>query len=114
MTIAATCNAVVSSTVVAFIPPNDIDLVGPMPQVLRVGFAPFGIATQLVTIAIMMSLGIRVAQASVNFTGITRMPMVAGWDRLLPAWFTQLHATHRTPMNSIVVVGVAQAGHSTP
>ena len=95
-----------TSTVVAFIPPGDIDLVGPMPQVLRVGFAPFGIATQLVTVAILMALGIRVAQASVNFTGITRLPMVAGWDKLLPAWFTQLHSTYRTPVNSIILVGV--------
>jgi glutamate:GABA antiporter len=95
-----------TSTVVAFIPPTDIDLVGPMPQVLRAGFAPFGIATQLVSIAILMALGIRVAQASVNFTGITRLPMVAGWDKLLPAWFTQLHAAYRTPVNSIILVGV--------
>jgi len=95
-----------TSTVVAFIPANDIDLVGPMPQVLRTGFAPFGIATQLVTIAILMALGIRVAQASVNFTGITRLPMVAGWDRLLPTWFTQLHASYRTPVNSILLVGI--------
>ena len=95
-----------TSTVVAFIPPSDIDLVGPMPQVLRIGFAPFGIATQLVTLAILMSLGIRIAQASVNFTGITRLPMVAGWDKLLPAWFTELHATYKTPVNSILLVGV--------
>jgi glutamate:GABA antiporter len=95
-----------TSTVVAFIPANDIDLIGPMPQVLRAGFAPFGFATQLVTLAIVMSLGIRVAQASVNFTGITRLPMVAGWDRLLPVWFTRLHASYRTPVNSILLVGV--------
>jgi glutamate:GABA antiporter len=94
-----------TSTVVAFIPLNDIDLIAPMPQVLRVGFAPFGFATQLVTLAIVMSLGIRVAQASVNFTGITRLPMVAGWDRLLPVWFTKLHVTYRTPVNSIILVG---------
>jgi amino acid transporter len=91
--------------VVAFIPPDNIDLVGPMPQVLRAGFAPFGIATQLVTIAILMALAIRLAQASVNFTGITRLPMVAGWDELLPAWFTRLHAIYRTPVNSIMLVG---------
>jgi len=95
-----------TSTVVAFIPPKDIDLIGPMPQVLRVGFAPFGIATQLVTIAILMALGIRLAQASVNFTGITRLPMVAGWDKLLPAWFTKLHPSYRTPVNSILLVGM--------
>jgi amino acid transporter len=95
-----------TSTVVALIPRDDIDLVGPLPQVLRVGFGPFGIASQLVTIAILMTLAMRVAQTSVNFTGIARLPMVAGWDRLLPEWFTRLHATYRTPVNSILAVGL--------
>ncbi|HEX3865586.1 MAG TPA: APC family permease, partial [Gemmatimonadaceae bacterium] len=95
-----------TSTVIAFVPTNDIDLVGPLPQVLRAGFGPFGIAAQLVTIAILMSLAMRVAQASVTFTAVTRLPMVAGWDRLLPAWFTRLHSTYHTPVNSIFLVGV--------
>ncbi len=33
--------------------------------------------------------------------------MVAGWDHLLPAWFSRLHPTHKTPTNSILVLGVA-------
>lgn len=95
-----------TATVVAYIPTNDIDLIGPLPQVLRAGFGPFGIAGSLVTIAIVMTLVMRVSQISVAFTAVTRLPMVAGWDRLLPAWFSRLHATHRTPVNSILVVAV--------
>ena len=94
-----------TSTVVALIPTDDIDLIGPLPQVLSVGFAPFGVASQLVTVAIFMTLGMRLAQTSVNFTGITRLPMVAGWDRLLPNWFTRLHQRYHTPVNSIILVG---------
>jgi amino acid transporter len=95
-----------TSTVIAFVPTDQIDLIAPLPQVLRAGFGPFGIAAKLVTAAILMTFAMRLAQTSVNFTGITRLPMVAGWDRLLPAWFTRLHATHRTPVNSILLVGV--------
>ena len=95
-----------TATVVAYIPRDEIDLIGPLPQVLRVGFGPFGIAGTLVTIAIVMTLVMRVSQISVAFTAVTRLPMVAGWDRLLPAWFSRLHATHRTPVNSILVVAV--------
>jgi len=95
-----------TTTVVTFIPNDRIDLIAPVAQVLRVGFAPFGIATQLVTLAIVMTLAMRLGQASVNFTGVTRLPMVAGWDRLLPAWFTRLHATYHTPVNSILLVGI--------
>ena len=94
-----------TSTVVAYVPNDDIDLIGPLAQVLRVGFGPFGIAAPLVTIAILMTLAMRVAQASVAFTAVTRLPMVAGWDRLLPAWFSRLHATYKTPVNSIILVG---------
>ena len=95
-----------TSTVVAFIPGNEIDLVGPLPQVLRVGFGPFGIAGELVTVAILLTLGMRVAQTNVSFTAVARLPMVAGWDRLLPPWFSKLHPRYRTPVNSILVVGV--------
>jgi glutamate:GABA antiporter len=95
-----------TATVVAYVPTSDIDLIGPMPQVLRVGFGPFGIAGPLVTIAILMTLAMRVAQVSVSFTAVTRLPMVAGWDRLLPAWFSRLHPRYRTPVNSIALVGV--------
>ena len=34
----------------------------------------------------------------------TRLPMVASWDGLLPAWFTRLHPRFRTPTNSIYFV----------
>jgi amino acid transporter len=94
-----------TSTVVAYIPAEQIDLVGPLPQVLRAGFGPLGIAGQLVTIAILLTLAMRVAQTNVAFTAVARLPMVAGWDRLLPSWFSRLHATYRTPVNSIVLVG---------
>ena len=99
-----------TSTVVAYVPTNDIDLVGPLPQVLRAGFGPFGIAGPLVTIAILMTLAMRVAQASVSFTAVTRLPMVAGWDSMLPAWFSRLHAKYQTPVNSIVLVGACSFG----
>ena len=101
-----------TSTVVAYIPTNDIDLVGPLPQVLRAGFGPFGIAGPLVTIAILMTLGTRIAQATFSFTAVTRLPMVAGWDRMLPSWFSRLHAKYQTPVNSIILVGACSFGLS--
>ena len=101
-----------TATVVAYVPTNDIDLIGPMPQVLRAGFGPFGIAGPLVTIAILMTLGMRLGQVSVTFTAVTRLPMVAGWDRLLPPWFSRLHERYRTPVNSVALVAVSSFGLS--
>ena len=96
-----------TATMVAYVPTDQMDLIGPLPQVLRIGFGPFGIAGPLVTIAILMTLASRMAQASVSFTAVTRLPMVAGWDRMLPAWFSKLHSKYRTPVNSIMLVGAA-------
>ncbi len=101
-----------TSTVIAYVPQNEIDLIAPLAQVLRAGFGPFGIAGPLVTVAIIMTLAMRVAQASVSFTAVTRLPMVAGWDRMLPAWFSRLHAKYRTPVNSILLVGACSFGIS--
>lgn len=95
-----------TATVVAYVPTTDIDLIGPMPQVLRVGLGPFGIAGPLVAAAILMTLAMRVAQVSVSFTAVTRLPMVAGWDRLLPASFSRLHPVYKTPVRSIVLVAI--------
>jgi glutamate:GABA antiporter len=99
-----------TSTVVAYVPNADIDLIGPIAQVLRIGYRPFGIAAPIVTAAILMTLAMRVGQASVAFTAVTRLPMVAGWDRMLPAWFSRLHPVYKTPGNSIAVVGAASFG----
>lgn len=96
-----------TSSVLSLVPPDKIDLIAPVPQVLSVGFGPLGIAAVIAPIAIMALLVIRLAQSSVMFAGTTRLPMVAGWDRLLPAWFTKLHAKYRTPVNSILFVGAA-------
>ena len=103
-----------TATMVAYVPTEKMDLIGPLPQVLRIGFGPFGIAGPLVTIAILMTLASRMAQASVSFTAVTRLPMVAGWDRMLPAWFSQLHAKYKTPVNSIMLVGACLVHDGAP
>jgi amino acid transporter len=98
--------------VLALVPFDQIDLIAPIPQVLSAGFAPFGRAAGVATATILVLLTIRVAQASVMFAGNTRLPMVAGWDGLLPAWFTRLHSRYQTPVNSIVFVGAVTLAFS--
>jgi amino acid transporter len=94
-----------TGSVLSLIPQDQIDLIAPIPQVLSVGFGPLGVAAGIASLTIVALLSIRLAQASVMFTGNTRLPMVAGWDDLLPAWFTKLHEKYRTPVNSIIFVG---------
>ncbi|HJR60479.1 MAG TPA: APC family permease [Vicinamibacterales bacterium] len=96
-----------TSSVLGMVPDDQIDLIAPIPQLLSVGFGPLGAVAAIVPFTLSALIAIRFAQASVNFAGSTRLPMVAGWDRLLPAWFTRLDDTHRTPRNSILFVGAA-------
>ena len=96
-----------TSAVLAMIPYDEIDLIAPIPQLLSAGFGPLGGVAAIVPITLSGMIAIRFAQASVNFAGSTRLPMVAGWDDLLPAWFTRLNDKYRTPVNSIFFVGAA-------
>lgn len=94
-----------TSSVLALVPFDQIDLIAPIPQVLSAGFTALGPVSGIATGTILVLLAIRVSQASVLFAGNTRLPMVAGWDGLLPAWFTRLHPRYQTPVNSTLFVG---------
>ncbi|HML18185.1 MAG TPA: hypothetical protein VK419_14245, partial [Bryobacteraceae bacterium] len=94
-----------TGSVLVFIPQTQIDLVSPVSQVLSVATQPFGIAASVAGSIILAVLGLRIAQTSVNFSATARLPMVAGWDHLLPKWFTKLHPKYRTPVLSIAFVG---------
>jgi amino acid transporter len=95
-----------TSSVLAFIPIDKIDLIAPIPQVLRTGFGSSGVGSAAAGIAILFITVRTIANSSIAFTGSTRMPMVAGWDNLLPQWFTRLHPRFRTPTNSILTIGL--------
>jgi amino acid transporter len=82
-----------------------VDLIGPIPQALRLGFAGVTAARIIVPVAILLLLTNYLSSFSLNFAANTRLPMVAGWDHLLPAWFTRLHPRYRTPVNSIIFLG---------
>jgi amino acid transporter len=84
-------------------PATAINYVAPIPQTLTMAFGEEGPAALLAKFAILL-LQIRIlGAASQLFTGATRLPMTAGWDHLIPAWFARLHPRHRTPVNSIYV-----------
>ncbi len=94
-----------TSSVLAFIGNNPIDLIGPVPQTLRLGLRSFPIAGAIASIGILLMTVRTISSTSVHVTGSSRLPMVAGWDRLLPNWFSRLHPQYKTPVNSIIFVG---------
>jgi amino acid transporter len=94
-----------TSSVLAFVGNRPIDLIGPVPQTLRLGLRSFSIAGAIASIGILLMTVRTISSTSVHVTGSSRLPMVAGWDRLLPGWFSRLHPRYKTPVNSIIFVG---------
>ena len=99
-----------TSAILAFVPADAVDVTAAIPQALSHAFQPFGIAKFILPISVILLLTNYVSTFNINFNGCARLPMVAGWDHLLPAWFTRLHPKYRTPVNSIFFgAGVAIA-----
>src|SRR5256714_3155754 len=94
-----------TSSVLAFVGNNQIDLIGPVPQTLRLRLRFFPIARAIAALGIIMMTVRSISATSIHVTGSSRLPMVAGWDRLLPTWFSRLHPRYKTPINSILFVG---------
>lgn len=94
-----------TSSVLVFVPRDQTDVIGPIPQTLSIGFRALGWAGTIGSIAILGITVRSIALMSIYFAGNTRLPMVAGWDRLLPGWFSRLHPKYKTPVNSILFVG---------
>ncbi len=93
-----------TASVVALVPKSSIDLIAPVPQALLLGWTSTGaggVVVMMVTVMLVIRL---LANTSFVFAGNSRLPMVAGWDGLLPAWFTRLHPRWRTPRNAILFV----------
>ena len=93
-----------TSSVLTFVGARPINLIGPIPQTFRLALGGTGGGQALARFGIFLGIARAVASASLIFTGLTRLPMTAGWDHFLPRWFTALHPRWKTPVNSIVFV----------
>jgi glutamate:GABA antiporter len=93
-----------TSSVLAFVGQQPINVIGPIPQTFRIAFGNQGPASMVAPFAIFLLIARAIASSSLIFTGLTRLPMTASWDHLVPAWFSRLDARRRTPVNSIVFV----------
>jgi amino acid transporter len=92
-------------SVLAIVPQDRIDLVSPIPQALTMAIGGHGVGRVIVPVLIVFLLLRQCGNVALIFAGNTRLPMVAGWDRLVPSWFTRLHPRFQTPHHSIFFVG---------
>lgn len=94
-----------TSSVVSIVPQDKIDLISPVSQALTLGTRPTDPGANLVPLVLGALLLAFVGQLAISFGVTTRLPLVAGWDNLLPAWFGRLHPRRKTPTNAILFVG---------
>ena len=96
-----------TSAILAFVPPSAEDVVAPVAQALSRGVQAFGVIGFVVPPAMLFLFVYYLATFCAFFTVSTRLPMVAGWDHLLPEWFSRLHPRYKTPTNSVLFLGAA-------
>lgn len=95
-----------TSAILSFLSPDQIDIIGPIPQTFRAALTGHSLAAIVVPAAVLLLLTNYLASFTLNFAANTRLPMCAGWDHLLPGWFTRLDPRYRTPVNSILFLGM--------
>ena len=93
-----------TSTVLAYIEPAKVDVSAAVPQVMQAGFGA-SLLGKAIALAAASAFNIAYTAAMVITTGVTsRLPMVAGWDGLLPKWWSELHPKFRTPSKAVAAV----------
>ncbi len=98
----------VTGALLTYTPAADVDLNGPVPQLLA---AAFGGGARAMSLGRMLGAGTNVAfaiatiaQFAVIVAETSRLPMVAAWDHLLPPAFTRLHPRYATPTLSLATI----------
>jgi amino acid transporter len=99
-----------TACVLTFTRPGDIDMISPTTQVLSRGAQATAMAFFVAPFMAVLMIGALVGSASIYYNGAIRLPMVAGWDHLLPAWLSRLHPRFKTPVGSIVFIGLTTFG----
>jgi amino acid transporter len=96
-----------TGAVLAYVPPARVDLAAAVPQAIQAGFGFTGWGGALTKLAA-FGFSVSYLATMVLYIGmIARLPMVAGWDGLLPAWWSTLNPRYRTPIKAISVVTIS-------
>jgi amino acid transporter len=100
-----------TGALLTYTPADKIDLTGPIPQVLAAAFGTSNAASSGINWPGLLGRGailglalFTIAQFAMIVAETSRLPMVAGWDGILPEWFTRLSPRYGTPVRSIAVI----------
>lgn len=93
-----------TGALLAYVPPDRVDLAAPLQQLMQAGFGNKGFGEVLTVITIVSLFLSWFAGALALMAMTARFPMVIGWDGLLPEWWSHLHPRFRTPVKALAAV----------
>ena len=93
---------VCTSAVQAYV--ADVDMAAPISQTIQAGFGASSLGRILTLLAGTGFNLVLIAGVVVVVGMVARLPMAAGWDGLLPEWWSELHPRYRTPSKAIAAV----------
>ena len=96
-----------TSAVLSYIPVANVDMAAPVSQVIQAGFGPTAVGGAFAAIAVIAFCFTLTAGLVIVAGMVARLPMAAGWDGLLPAWWSQLHPRFGTPTKAIAAIAAA-------
>jgi amino acid transporter len=102
-----------TGSLLSYVPAQNIDLAAPVSQTLGAAFGASPVTQWIASAGVFAIIVLSVAQYTVIVAETSRLPLVAGWDGLLPAWFTRLHPRFRTPTRALWFVVLCCFGLAT-
>jgi amino acid transporter len=100
-----------TGSILSYTRADQVDLVNPVAQLIATAFDAGGAVSGgvdwglfLGRAAILLLTTAVIAQNTIYIAETSRLPMVAAWDHLIPAWFTRLHPRYGTPTRSLAVI----------
>ncbi len=93
-----------TGSLLSYVPASKVDLAAPISQALNAALAGSAATTWIATAGVSAIILLSIAQYTVIVAETSRLPLVAGWDGLLPHWFTRLHPRYRTPTRALWIV----------
>ena len=93
-----------TGSMLTYVPSGEIDLAGAIPQTLAAAFGGSGTGVWMGRAMILALAAYTICSYALITAETSRLPLVAGWDDLLPKWFTELHPRFGTPVKSLLVI----------
>jgi amino acid transporter len=102
-----------TGSLLSYVPAAKIDLAAPVSQLLGAALGVSHSTSWIAVGGVSAIIALSIAQYTVIVAETSRLPLVAGWDGLLPSWFARLHSRHRTPTHALWFIVLCCFGLAT-